>query len=397
MIGRGLKGSDTANAMLTQCPNCQTIFRVTAEILRVAEGQVRCGRCQRQFDALARLIEENEEEDAVAAANEAAPKSPENFEVDEPASHEDITMEGRHIEISGTYRVPDRYGNGTHVQQETTEEWVQMDDTDAGSNDAFDEPTPEERELDEFTRETLMDDDVSQPAAVATPGQRYEPQFDAESRIPTQTTPLRSTGSPRFAHRQAQRESAAAAADQELLTLSRPERSENRSRVWHILVVPLALLLIAQWVHSYRATLARHPTIGAPLQSVYQSLGVPLTPNWDLHAYQIRQWGVISDPSSPGTLRVRATVTNLADFAQPYPLLKLVLEDRWGEQIRAREFEPAEYLGPTIAPNRLLSPGQQADATIAIVDPGPDAEGFRFDVCLPGRAATICAEEVRRR
>ena len=38
--------------MLTQCPNCQTTFRVTAEILRVAEGQVRCGRCQTQFDAL---------------------------------------------------------------------------------------------------------------------------------------------------------------------------------------------------------------------------------------------------------------------------------------------------------------------------------------------------------
>jgi predicted Zn finger-like uncharacterized protein len=377
--------------MLTQCPNCQTIFRVTAEILRVAEGQVRCGRCQRQFDALARLIEENEEEDAVATANDAAPKAPENFEVDEPTTHEDITMEGRHIEISGTYRVPDRYGNGTHVQQETSEEWVEIDDADVDADEHSDDISSQELELNEFARESLLDQDSSEPAAEVVP------EYQSEFRSTTQTIPVRSTGSPRFAQRQAQRESEAAAADQELLTLSRPERAESGSRIWRFLAVPLALLLIAQWVHSYRATLARHPTIGAPLQATYQALGIPLTPNWDLHAYQIRQWGVISDPSSPGTLRVRATVTNLADIAQPYPLLKLVLEDRWGEQIRAREFDAAEYLGPTIAPNRLLDPGQQADATIAIVDPGPDAEGFRFDVCLPGRAATICAEDVRRR
>ena len=83
------------------------------------------------------------------------------------------------------------------------------------------------------------------------------------------------------------------------------------------------------------------------------------------------------------------------DFAQPYPLLKLVLEDRWGDQVRAREFEPAEYLDPTTAPDRLLGPAQQANATIAIVDPGPDAEGFRFDVCLRGKRA-VCAADVPR-
>ena len=60
-----------------------------------------------------------------------------------------------------------------------------------------------------------------------------------------------------------------------------------------------------------------------------------------------------SDPATPGTLKVRASVKNLADFAQPYPQLKLVLEDRWGDQVRAREFEPSEYLDATTAPNRL--------------------------------------------
>jgi predicted Zn finger-like uncharacterized protein len=371
--------------MLTQCPNCQTIFRVTSEILRVADGQVRCGRCQRQFDALARLSEENEAEDAAAEANAAAAKGDENFEVEEPLTHEDITMEGRHIEISGTYRVPDRYGNGSEVQKETTEEWVELDDADEDAD--LQDPSATQRE---------RVDDVSENANADRLAASVRELDDIQLDNPAQTIPARTTGSPRFAQRQANRAAArSAAAEADIVDLRR--QSQASPKLWRYLVAPLVLLLIVQWVHSYRSVLARHPMVGGPLQSIYKTLGVPLTPNWDLHAYQIRQWGVISDPSTPGTLRVRASVTNLADFAQPYPLLKLVLEDRWGDQIRAREFEPTEYLEPTVAANRLLSPGQQADATIAIVDPGPDAEGFRFDVCLQGSAGTVCAEEVRRR
>lgn len=383
--------------MLTQCPNCQTMFRVTSEILRVADGQVRCGRCQRQFDALERLIEETDDEQIPSRAD-IVQNGAEDIEVEEPASHEDITMEGRHIEISGTYRVPDRFGNGhEEVQQETIEEWVEIDDLDADQDS--DEPT--EDVLQEFADgEASVDEPVEgadDEEPVEEPLESEDDAVEIELReMDTAAAPIRATGSPRFAYgrRAPSAESSPSAAD-DLLGL--PSRRESSSRVWGFLVLPLALLLIVQWVHSYRATLARHPTIGPTLLATYRTLGVPLTPNWDLHAYQIRQWGVVSDPAQPGTLRVRASVTNLADFAQPYPMLKLVLEDRWGEQIRAREFQPSEYLDPTISPDRMLNPGQQANATIAIVDPGPDAEGFRFDVCLRGSAGSVCADEIRRR
>jgi hypothetical protein len=172
------------------------------------------------------------------------------------------------------------------------------------------------------------------------------------------------------------------------------QRRTPAAPVWRILALPLALLLFVQVVHNYRSTLARHPRIGAPLQSLYGAFGLTLRPDWNLHAYEVQQWGIVSDPATPGTLKVRASVKNLAQFAQPYPLLKLVLEDRWGEQVRAREFEPTEYLDAMTAPDRLLAPAQQASATIAIVDPGPDAEGFRFDVCLRGARGAVCAADV---
>ena len=41
--------------MITKCPACGTIFRVTLEQLQVHQGQVRCGRCMTVFDGLVAL------------------------------------------------------------------------------------------------------------------------------------------------------------------------------------------------------------------------------------------------------------------------------------------------------------------------------------------------------
>lgn len=43
--------------MYTQCPDCSTAFRVTADILRQAAGKVRCGGCGNAFNALEYLSE----------------------------------------------------------------------------------------------------------------------------------------------------------------------------------------------------------------------------------------------------------------------------------------------------------------------------------------------------
>lgn len=38
--------------MATRCPECGTLFRITAEQLQAREGRVRCGRCRQVFNAL---------------------------------------------------------------------------------------------------------------------------------------------------------------------------------------------------------------------------------------------------------------------------------------------------------------------------------------------------------
>lgn len=44
-----------AMGMMTRCPTCSTAFRVTEEQLGARDGQVRCGRCNTLFDAIASL------------------------------------------------------------------------------------------------------------------------------------------------------------------------------------------------------------------------------------------------------------------------------------------------------------------------------------------------------
>lgn len=388
--------------MLTQCPSCQTTFRVTSEILRVAHGQVRCGRCQTQFDALERLIEENDDGDIETSrylrpprALPQPPPPPGQIEVEEPVEHEDITLEGRHIEISGVYETIDETGQGEpQVREEVIEEWVEIDEEDATLDSQ-----PEVIDMQEEYSTAVDEEEDIRAVAAEMEAERSSSRASqsgqwAAPQPATHFTSNRSREGVAAGNRRARTPSAAASSE---FDFPRPQPNQGSERIWKIFALPLALLLLVQVIHNYRATLARHPQIGAPLQSIYGALGLTLRPDWNLHAYEVQQWGVASDPSTPGTLKVRASVKNLADYAQPYPLLKLVLEDRWGDQVRAREFEPAEYLDPMAAPNRLLAPAQQTNATIAIVDPGPDAEGFRFDVCLPGARGPVCAADVPNR
>lgn len=58
--------------MLTRCPACGTVFRVSASQLKAKQGKVRCGRCRQSFDALAMLIDQ-EPPAATAAEGQIEP------------------------------------------------------------------------------------------------------------------------------------------------------------------------------------------------------------------------------------------------------------------------------------------------------------------------------------
>ena len=43
-------------ALVTRCPNCTSVFKVTPQHLQMQEGIVRCGQCLQVFNGYADLV-----------------------------------------------------------------------------------------------------------------------------------------------------------------------------------------------------------------------------------------------------------------------------------------------------------------------------------------------------
>jgi len=156
-----------------------------------------------------------------------------------------------------------------------------------------------------------------------------------------------------------------------------------------------ALLLLAQIVNHYRDELAATARFHRPITALYASLGVQLAPHWDLRAYEVHQLGASVEPGSTGLITVRASVKNAAAQPQPLPVLRVTLQDRFGNRIAARDVAPPLYL-PRATPSAsaLLSVGQRIDAEMGFVDPGANAVGFEIDACLPASGGEVtCAND----
>src|SRR5262249_19621841 len=134
--------------------------------------------------------------------------------------------------------------------------------------------------------------------------------------------------------------------------------------------VLLFLLLTIQIVHHYRHDLAATAALNGPLTSIYAALGIPLVPRSDLAAYELRQLGASTAADAPGKIMVRASVKNGARRAQPLPLLRVTLQDRFGNRIASRDVSPQSYLPRALPRSSVLSAGQRIDAEMAFVDPG---------------------------
>jgi hypothetical protein len=164
--------------------------------------------------------------------------------------------------------------------------------------------------------------------------------------------------------------------------------------LWTVGAGVLVALLLIQILNHYRNDLAATPQFNKPITALYSALGMHLTPRWDLHAYDVRQLGASVDAESAGQIMVRASVKNSGHQAQPMPLLRVTLQDRFGNRIAARDVAPGNYLPAAIAPTAFLSAGQRIDAEMAFVDPGANAVGFEIDACLPVPAGGIaCAND----
>ncbi|NNM62765.1 MAG: DUF3426 domain-containing protein [Steroidobacteraceae bacterium] len=331
--------------MYTQCPQCETIFRLSAEILHAASGQVRCGRCGGAFNALDRIAERTD-----------------TFKLGESP----LDLENRADRILGSNGDAPVHGG-------------QPEDWSAAPENA--EPPGRIEHL-EIIGPPLPPDDGSLEFTLP-PG-----ELDRIFVPPEHNTVWPPPPPPISAAQEAPIEEPLPPAPP--VELDRPAPKRIRQGLWLVpAALMLALLLAAQIVNRNREYIAAHTPFGGALRTLYAKLGLDLPVPVDLSDYQLRQWGVTGDPAATGTLHVRASILNTAAVFQPYPLLRVTLTDRFGNRVGTRVFQPREYLGK---PAGLMAPGQRADVTINILDPGKDAEGFEIDVCMRSSTRAITCD-----
>jgi predicted Zn finger-like uncharacterized protein len=441
--------------MYTQCPDCQTRFRVTADALRAAHGTVRCGRCGSAFDALVRLSDTlprsqpevaplplllAAEEDFASYAEPGAESIAEETAaestvvlVDEGGIGEDITLEGERVQIEGTPDAPQevydldatdefevlRIPSSEYPDEQEAErelealierlqrEFGPMTTVPVTATEARDDTTsempalsgPETREPAAFEPAPALVavEDLMLPAATAPepepgPEPDWEPAPEPVAAVAPQPAP---SPMPAPAERPIivpveERPLAARRWQPEPVELEHeaaPERSIWGTLAWTAGSLLLALVLAGQLAHHYRQEIVRDARLGPPLRAAYDRLGIALPPAADLAALELRQWG--DDARDTGRLVVRASLTNRAQFEQPYPVLRLQFEDRFGSLIATRDFDPADYLKDPAQAARLMTPGASSEAELVLADPGAEAVGYRLDVCLRESATVL--------
>ena len=319
---------------------------------------MRCGKCGEIFDAY----------EALEGAD-LPPRMPEPVTAPEPVEAEELPIQAirdEAPELEMPIEIEDEPITSAPKLKASRKSELPIDDLFEGMDEAEPQETgPDPGGLDEVLAETAAGD--PEPADIS---------YSDELR-----TPPPADDTPRsYAH----------VDDLHIPPGPTPRRPLQSALGWTAVVV-LALLLLAQLVDVYRQPLSQNPVIGPSLQALYARLGHPLSGPGAVSQWTVDALNVTTDPDSGGALSITGSLTNGSGLTQPWPELRVVLTDRFGEALRSRDFKPAEYLPAGQAVSQL-APGLSARFRLDVVDPGAEAVGFSLTPCVDVTAGRTCVQ-----
>ncbi len=431
--------------MITTCPNCALRLAVSANDLRAGQGHVRCGRCTRAFNALLSLTDSPDAPPKTASQHggetsitlqspvlnipssrqQAWQDNKLRLDLTTRALEQTTKLEATAARIPETplsafAATPGRAaprGNAapnltvvsalaapSSTDPDLNFENLPFEDSLSAEIDFVVAP-PKEDSTSEIAIEDLAFDgqgvmeveetDTGIHESIILEGEGSRPEeeiyFDARETLAAESLSTRQADSlESSSFETAAAKSATVDPIEEFAIESAPAVGFGKTHWgWSLAASVLALGLLSQMVHHFRHSLADGPAAG-PLRMIYGSLGLPLDPAWDLGAYEVRQLGGEPLSGTPEKIQVRASVQNRAGHAQPPPVLRVTLQDRFGADLATHDIAPAAYL-LGVAPERL-APEQRLDAQIVLPDPGKKAVGFELDACLPDSGTQLrCA------
>lgn len=388
--------------MFTQCPNCETTFQVTANQLKAANGDVRCGQCLAVFNALDNLSESMEASHESHAQNstagDASTSIDKNLEEFFGDLFEDSPDESFDQPITyANPETPDKdqprpdsgffYGaNESTIEKILEEKLESITDTHTESNAETGTEIISESELLEPPIETgdgAKEDELSTDFNWET----KQTDTDASSEITAPENADPEDSSHGHLNTEDLITEEKAEADQitnvpsvilDELEAAKARHLKPPSTQWVVGSFALMLVFIFQAVYFSRDSLAKNPTYRPVLTSACDLLGCEINIEFDTRLIEIIGRDVRSHPTSKKALIAGTTLINNASYAQPFPLLTLTFSDITGTKLAQRRFTPREYLrsGTNIAAGMPSETPIQVE--LHLVDPGKAAVNFEF-------------------
>ncbi|CAI8898220.1 Znf/thioredoxin_put domain-containing protein [Pseudomonas sp. IT-P258] len=411
------------DSFVTQCPHCQTSFRVSHAQLSVARGVVRCGSCLQVFNAARQLLEQASKESPVTTPvqpEEPLEPSPPRAISQKQWSATELDLDSLDLdeelarleqrEIQPTTELGRHRDDSLSARRDSTGQ----DDEEPWSDSLFSESAADRAQLDEPLDSLETPEPTVEPskASRTEPSLSLEPvDLDEESQPPH----LR-LHDPLDAPLNHERLSAAdeREIDDNLPSIEplrkRRERSEpgvraevlqdltddplqldwqkrrspwGRRLFWLLLVLIAAGALAGQYVAYHFDELARQDQYRPWFQQLCPQIGCTVPSKVDIAKIKSSNLVVRSHPEFNGALVVDAIIYNRAPFSQPFPLLELRFADLNGHLIASRRFKPGEYLNGDLEGMAEMPPQTPIHIALDILDPGAKAVNYSLSFHSP--------------
>jgi predicted Zn finger-like uncharacterized protein len=416
------------DSFVTQCPHCQTSFRVSHAQLSVARGVVRCGSCLQVFNAAKQLLEQAGKEPVV-------PSTPAIVDPPEPTEPRAISQKqwtAAELDLDSLDLDEELARLEQREIQPTTEFVRHREDSLSARRDSV-ETDEEPWSTDSLFSESAIDRaqaaedldkldalETAEPVIEPSKHSRTEPSLSLslepvdldDEPQPPQLRLHDPLDAPPHHHRLSA--TATDEIDDDLPSIeplrTRRERSEpgvradvlqdltddplqldwqqrrspwGRRFLWLLLILLGAGALVGQYVAYHFDELARQDQYRPWFQQLCPQIGCTVPSKVDIAKIKSSNLVVRSHPEFNGALVVDAIIYNRAPFSQPFPLLELRFADLNGHLIASRRFKPGEYLSGDLEGMAEMPPQTPIHIALDILDPGAKAVNYSLSFHSP--------------
>jgi len=406
--------------MHTTCPECSSVFRVTAEHLAMARGQVRCGFCHIVFDALSHLEEDWKEQlPSFDQAPASEPKhDPEPAPAPAPNASDQHLIESENLplpdELEGRDAPPDVYEDHTDIpldeiiaQAPENENNLSEEDAEPSALSQLNTNSDDDllkMQLNERTQamvehlQTRIDNSrenevLQEPQLDGDTPAFFQPDtsmYNHETEAPSDDDPVNITYPSDVALTDASPTDIGEATMlnappvlREELAAARQESEHRISAFWIAGIIILSAVLLFQATYIFRNDLAKNDAFRGMMTSLCQLMSCTIPLRNDardgIKTMKMVSHAITKIPQHSDQLRLRAIFTNTARYTQTYPVLSIRLSDETGKTTAMRYLRPQEYLASHINPEQGLQSGTAVEVILDFMKPKHEVLSYRFD------------------